>query len=92
MAIVQRRTKTTARVLAAFLAAPGDEHYGLALVRATGLLSGTLYPILDRLVGDGWLSARWETDDATKGPRRRFYRITPLGREQAEAWLSDTSR
>ena len=33
----------------------------------------------------GWLASRWENEDPhTLGrPRRRFYRITPLGQEQS---------
>ena len=38
-----------AKVLAAFLEEPGDDRYGLDLMRVTGLPSGTLYPILVRL-------------------------------------------
>jgi PadR family transcriptional regulator PadR len=39
---------------------------------------GSLYPALHALEGDGALVATWRTSD--KGPRRRYYRITPHGR------------
>ena len=84
-------TVTTARVLAALLAEPGADHYGLQLMRATGLASGSLYPILHRLQENGWLDAHWEDiDPALQGrPARRFYRLTPDGVQQARHALAE---
>jgi DNA-binding PadR family transcriptional regulator len=39
-----------------------------------------LYPVLHRLERLGHIEARWET--AGTGRRRKYYRITPGGREQ----------
>jgi PadR family transcriptional regulator, regulatory protein PadR len=76
-----RVTGPLLKVLRSFLEAPGHEVYGLELARATGLKSGTLYPILDRLESRGWVSSRWEErDPAEMGrPRRRFYQLTGIG-------------
>lgn len=78
------------RVLQAFLDAPDDEIYGFALSRATGLKAGTLYPVLQRLHDDGWLSSRWETiDEHVEGRRRRcYYRLTASGEAQARLAVS----
>ncbi len=38
---------------------------------------GSLYPALHSLEADGALQAEWR--DSDKGPRRRYYRITPTG-------------
>ena len=38
---------------------------------------GSLYPALHRLERDGALSARWQAGE--RGPRRRYYRLTPAG-------------
>jgi PadR family transcriptional regulator, regulatory protein PadR len=38
---------------------------------------GSLYPTLHRLEADGALVATWR--DGERGPRRRWYRITPVG-------------
>jgi len=38
---------------------------------------GSLYPTLHRLETEGGLEAVWR--DGDKGPRRRWYRITPAG-------------
>lgn len=38
---------------------------------------GSLYPALHRLEGDGALIGSWRASD--RGPRRRYYRLTPKG-------------
>src|SRR3954452_13728688 len=45
--------------------------------------TGSLYPALHRLEAKGWIAASWDLSD--KGKRARFYRLTPLGREQLAA-------
>lgn len=74
-------TNTVAQVLGSFLGDVGAERYGRDLIRETGLQSGTLYPILARLEGAGWLHASWEDIDPEREgrPQRRFYRLTPDG-------------
>jgi DNA-binding PadR family transcriptional regulator len=78
-------TTAVARVLAAMLADPGTERYGLDLMRDTGLASGTLYPILLRLERAGWVESQWEDIDpvAEGRPSRRYYRLTGGGAEAA---------
>lgn len=58
-----------------------EPHYGFGLIQTTGLKSGSLYPILERLERQGWVSSAWEqVDPAEAGrPRRRYYRLTPEG-------------
>jgi len=74
-------TTPVLRVIAALLADPDGEHYGLELMQDTGLPSGTLYPILARLQRAGWVSSRWEElDPVAEGrPARRYYRLTSAG-------------
>ncbi|WP_433200179.1 PadR family transcriptional regulator [Dactylosporangium sp. CS-047395] len=86
-----RITVPTARVLAALLARPEDDHYGLELMQAAGLASGTLYPILTRLTEAGWLQRRWEDIDpvAAGRPARRFYRLTAEGVIAARQGLAE---
>ncbi len=76
-----RATVAVRRVLAAFLADPDTDRYGLDLIRTSGYPSGTLYPILTRLETAGWIEARWEDlDPAVAGrPARRYYRLTAAG-------------
>jgi DNA-binding PadR family transcriptional regulator len=78
-------TTSVLKVVAALLADPAAERYGLQLMQATGLPSGTLYPILVRLERAGWVESRWEqTDPAAEGrPTRRYYRLTTDGAVEA---------
>ena len=43
------------------------------------VVEGTLYPLLIRQKNQGLLSYRWE--ESTQGPPRKYYGITPKGRE-----------
>ena len=53
---------------------------------------GSLYPALHRLEQMGALEGFWR--DSDRGPRRRYYRITPLGlgllREHEREWATFT--
>jgi PadR family transcriptional regulator, regulatory protein PadR len=63
-------------------------HYGFDIMDATGLPSGTVYPILRRLDREGLLVSTWEKQaDAQREqrPPRRYYEITAPG----EQLLSD---
>jgi len=89
MSVIQRRrTKTTLKVLTVLNEDHEAEHYGLGLMRATGLRSGIMYPILSRLEDDGWLQARWEERDEP-GPRRRLYRLTKLGKDRVATLVNE---
>jgi PadR family transcriptional regulator, regulatory protein PadR len=82
-----RITGPTLKVLGEFFSRPTDRLSGIEISRSTGLASGTLYPILFRLEGAGWLESEWEEVAATevKRPRRRLYRITAIGETNARA-------
>ncbi|GAA3276904.1 PadR family transcriptional regulator [Dactylosporangium vinaceum] len=90
MAPPLRITTTLVQVLEVFLADPGAERYGLDVMRVTGMPSGTVYPILVRLQGLGWLQAHWEDIDPVQAgrPARRWYRLTPEGVQSARAELA----
>lgn len=86
-----RMSLAKVRVLGALLEAPCEPHYGYELMRATGVKSGSLYPILDQLEQAGWIEARWEdvnTDRAGRPPRR-WYRLTGLGQASASPAISE---
>jgi DNA-binding PadR family transcriptional regulator len=73
-------------VFQAFLDAPSDETYGFELARATGLPSGTIYPILRRLEDDQLIRSRWaEVETTAQRRRRRYYELTAEGRRAAHA-------
>lgn len=92
-----RVTTTLAKVLRIFLEDPSESQYGFDLMQATGLPSGTLYPVLARLERAGWISGHHETiDPAVAGrPARRMYTLTAEGATAARrelAALSDQLR
>lgn len=76
-----RISAQTFPVLEVLLEDPTQQWYGLELMRAASLKSGTLYPILARLESAGWLESRWEdVEPSVVGrPRRRIYRLTSQG-------------
>jgi DNA-binding PadR family transcriptional regulator len=76
------------RVLRAFLADPSAPRYGYDLMKASGLPSGTLYPMLSRLQEQGMVSSDWEPAEAGGRPPRRYYRLTEDGIETARAELA----
>jgi len=85
-----RLSAETLRVLERFLERPTEWRYGYELSRATGLKSGTLYPILMRLEKYTLLEAQWvTTEDGV--PPRHTYRLTPNGLELARAKLNESS-
>jgi PadR family transcriptional regulator, regulatory protein PadR len=64
----------------------GREAYGYQILEelsqseALEVTESTLYPVLARLARDGALSVRVEP--SSKGPPRRYYRLTEVGRRQ----------
>lgn len=54
--------------------------YGLEIAAATGLRSGSLYPILIRLSERGLLESRWLEPERPGRPARHAYRMTAAGR------------
>jgi DNA-binding PadR family transcriptional regulator len=56
-------------------------------MKAAGLSSGTLYPLLARLTEDGWLESRWEESEHPGKPPRQLYRLTVTGRVRAREAL-----
>jgi len=51
---------------------------------------GSLYPALQRLERQGWITADWGTSDNNR--RARFYRLTPPGHRRLEAEMNDWDR
>ena len=76
----RKHSEQTRAVLAELAADPSRDRYGYDVARATGLASGTLYPILMRLEGRGLLEARWELSERRP---RHVYRLTEVGLEAA---------
>jgi PadR family transcriptional regulator, regulatory protein PadR len=81
-----------AMVLLALLERTGGEMYGYQIAKEIGakaggesfLKQGAIYPVLRSLHASGLLSSRVEV--SVSGPPRRYYAISPMGREALETW------
>lgn len=76
------------RVVRALTDAGPEDRYGYALMRATALPSGGLYPVLARLEAAGWVTPRPEADPPDGRPPRTYYDLTATGVAEAEQALA----
>jgi len=78
------RNRALGAATVAILRAIEDGHrFGLDVMDATGLPSGTVYPTLARMEARAYLRSEWEDEAVAKAagrPPRRYYRTTPEGR------------
>jgi PadR family transcriptional regulator, regulatory protein PadR len=72
--------RQTRKVLTALLTGASNLGGG-TIWHLTGGVSGRVYTVLTHLEAAGWVTSEWE--DGWPGRRRRFYRLTPFGREKA---------
>lgn len=83
-----RSLSPAARNLLAILLEAGESwSHGYALGRAAGIKSGTLYPLLIRLEGQGHLEAQWQPPSEPGRPARHAYRLSADGRAFARELL-----
>lgn len=79
-----RKTASTVAVARALVGGLDDIHWGAKLKAATGVHSGTLYPILQRMERDGWLVGQEERGKVVARPRRRYFQVTSVGMERLQ--------
>ena len=86
-----RLTQPALKVLRFLVETPREGRSGAEMSKATKVGSGTLYPMLARLEAAGWLTSEWEVIDPSEvgRPRRRFYRLTAIGQNNARKALAD---
>jgi len=85
-------TYPTALVLQALL---DGHHHGFDIMDATGLPSGTVYPILRRFDAEGLVRSRWERDSLARReqrPPRRYYELSAGGRAFAAQAIAQARR
>jgi len=77
-----RKTYALIQVALALLAEPSSKHWGYELGKQAGVRSGVLYPMLSRMLAEGWLTDGWEdpTTIREKRPPRRYYELTEDGK------------
>ena len=89
-----RITYALVQVAAALMSDSSGRHWGYELSRLSGVRSGVMYPILQRMLDDGWLVDGWEAQaDAgrAKRPPRRYYELTDAGKAALGAMLVQAS-
>ena len=88
MTLARKCSRQTLALLAALIEQPRTWQHGYEISKATGLKSGTLYPILIRLAVPGFLDSRWKDSEQLGRPPRHVYRLTAnglaLAREQMQ--------
>jgi DNA-binding PadR family transcriptional regulator len=86
-----RITGPTLKIIGQFIAAPQEGLSGADIAKATGVSSGTLYPVLFRLEKAGWFESKWESVDPSEvgRPRRRLYSLTSLGAKKSRTVFQD---
>lgn len=89
-----RKTHALIQVLHAFMEDLDGQHWGYELSKRAGVRSGVLYPILQRMLDEGWVIDGWE-DPAEIGrgrPPRRYYKLTGEGRAELVAVLHEARK
>ena len=79
----RRPSNAALKLLAALAENPAEWRHGYDISCATGLKSGTLYPLMIRLEQSGLLEAMWQPPAVPGRPARHAYRLTAAGRRLA---------
>lgn len=90
-----RRTYALVLVASALMADPGGRHWGYELSKHSGVRSGVMYPILVRMLDEGWLIDGWEDQlqlGSAKRPPRRYYELTDKGKVALGAMIAEARR
>jgi len=81
----RRPSKQMLLLLKALSAQAQQWRHGYDLMKETGLLSGTLYPLLMRMADQGLIEAEWREPAQPGRPARHAYRLTAAGIAFAQA-------
>lgn len=66
-------------------------HWGYETSRQSRIRSGVMYPVLQRMLEDGWLADGWEDHAEARRqnrPPRRYYEVTDRGRTEINSLLA----
>lgn len=67
------------KLLSSLAATAPQWRHGYDIMTETGLLSGTLYPLLMRMADQGLLESEWQPPAKPGRPARHGYRLTARG-------------
>jgi PadR family transcriptional regulator, regulatory protein PadR len=91
MARERRPSKQMLALLAELSNEMQEWRHGYDLMKATGLHSGTLYPLLMRMSDQGLVEAKWHEPAQPGRPARHVYRLTAKGAAFARTAVADRS-
>jgi DNA-binding PadR family transcriptional regulator len=77
-----RKRRLSFTAFSVLYAIANGHRYGFDIMDATGLASGTVYPVLTRLERDALVRSTWEDERAATAegrPARRYYEVTGEG-------------
>lgn len=90
-----RRTYALVQVALALMIDTSGRHWGYELSKRSGVRSGVMYPILQRMLDKGWLDDGWESQplaERAKRPPRRYYEVTDEGKIALGALIAEAQR
>jgi PadR family transcriptional regulator, regulatory protein PadR len=90
-----RRTHALVQVALALMADASGRHWGYELSKQSGVRSGVMYPLLGRMLDEGWLDDGWEEQvqvGRRKRPPRRYYELTDQGKIALGALITEARR
>lgn len=93
--VIVRKTYALVQVAIAFMADASGRHWGYELSKQSGVRSGVMYPILARMLDEGWLADGWEEQPQVgraKRPLRRYYELTDAGKAALGAVIAEARR
>jgi PadR family transcriptional regulator PadR len=86
-------TATVLDVLSLLAAAtPDSPEWGLSICKKTGYGTGTVYPVLERLLDAGLIVSSWEDPQPSDRPRRRYFALTHGGLAALQAQWEERRR
>lgn len=90
-----RKTHALVQVAAALMSDASGRHWGYELSKQSGVRSGVMYPVLQRMLNQGWLADGWEDQvhvGRAKRPPRRYYELTDAGKVALGALIAEASQ
>jgi PadR family transcriptional regulator PadR len=87
----RRPSRQKLRLLAALSERTQQWRHGYDLMKETGLLSGTLYPLLMRMADEGLVEVEWREPAQAGRPARHVYRLTASGVALAASARAETA-
>jgi PadR family transcriptional regulator PadR len=89
-----RTTHALVQVAMALLDDPTGRHWGYELSKQASIRSGVMYPMLTRMLNEGWITDGWEDPNTIteRRPPRRYYRLTDKGLQELGAVLRAARR